>query len=113
MFVARIVRKAILLTLREQENASIDDDNFVLVEENRLIQESTEVLKKHLSSSMPQWGMALRLAKTIVIHHIRQLAQERLEMHECDDELKEAVLESIFRDDFSAIFPDAWSTELH
>jgi len=105
-FVSRIVRKAILLSLHEQEGVPMEEDHFVLVEENRLIMESTELLKKHLSNSIPQWGMALRLAKTIIIHHIRQLARERLEMHECDEELKGAVLDSIFRDDFNEIFSD-------
>lgn len=101
LYVARLVRKGIA----EQY---VDEGHMVLNDEIRLISESQMSLKAHLSRTVPEWKMAWRLAKMVVIHHVRQLAKERLECHDIDDDTKEAALESIYRLDFEELFPSSW-----
>lgn len=101
LFVARLVRKGIA----EQY---VEEGHMVLNDELRLISESQASLRAHLSLTVPEWNLAWRLAKMVVIHHIRQLAKERLEFHDVDDDTKEAALESIYREDFECLFPSTW-----
>lgn len=101
LYVARLVRKAIA----EQY---VDMSHTVLTDEVRLISEAETVLSEHLASTVPEWKMAWRLAKMVVIHHIRQLAKERLECHDIDEETREAALETIYQEDFEHLFPSNW-----
>lgn len=101
LFVARLVRKGIA----EQY---VDEGHMVLSDEIRLISEAQASLRDHLSRTVPEWNMAWRLAKMVVIHHIRQLAKERLERHDVMNDTKEAALESIYRLDFEELFPTTW-----
>ena len=101
LYVARIVRKSIA----EQ---FVESDHVVLKDEMRLISETQSQLRNHLAQTIPEWKMAWRLAKMVVIQHIRQLAKDRLEGHDVDEEAKEAALESIYREDFEELFPANW-----
>lgn len=100
-YVARLVRKHVAQQF-------VDPGHQVLVDEQRLIEESSTGLSAHLSRSVPEWHMAWRLAKMIVIHHIRQLAEQRLALHDVDEETRENALESIYREDFDELFPGSW-----
>jgi len=40
----------------------------------------------------------------IVIYHIRQMAEQRLALHDVDDEAREIALEFIYKEDYEELF---------
>ena len=100
-YVARLARKHVAQQF-------VEPDHPVLVDEQRMIDASSASLREHLSESVPEWRMAWRLAKMIVIHHVRHLAEQRLALHDVEDDVREQAIESIFKEDFEELFPPTW-----
>jgi hypothetical protein len=101
IYVARLVRKHIVQQF-------VNETHPVLIDEIRLIGEAAEGLQNHFLKVIPEWHMACRLAKTVITHQVRHVAKQRLNLHDIDDEAREIALESIYREDFEELFPDAW-----
>lgn len=101
LYVGRVVRRAIV-------SQYVDQGHQVLDDEIRLIAEAEDKLRRHLEERVPEWNMAWRLAKMVIVHHLRSLARERLEAHDLDDETRDEALEAVYRDDFERIFPKSW-----
>jgi len=101
IYVARIVRKAIVEQYVEQEHQ-------VLVDELRLIRESMVMVRDHLAATASEWQLPWRLTKMIVIRHLHELSIQRLELHEVEDEARNVALRTVMQLDFEEIFPKDW-----
>ena len=100
-FVARIVRKNLV-------SQYVSSDHQVYLDEVRLIGEAAERLQSHLAQSVPSWNLSWRISKMVIVRHIRKMAEERLDMHDVDDEAREEALEKVYQDDFEKLWPKDW-----
>lgn len=100
-YVARVVRRHLL-------SVYVEPEHKVLRDEIRLIGEAGMKLRAHLAETVPKWGLGWRLCKTVIIKHIRELAESRLACHDVEDDVKDEVLEAIYREDFESLWPDGW-----
>ncbi len=102
LLIGRIVRQQIAQQF-------VDADHPVLSKEAGLIKAATSSLRAHLDVTASEWGsLAWRLRKIVIVRHLRQLAKERIEQHDVDEDVAENALEEIFKMDFEEVFPKGW-----
>jgi hypothetical protein len=105
VYVARIVRKCIA-----QQFVSMDHP--VLVDEQRMIDSVTSDLRGYLKHSVLEWKIPQRTAKMVVISHIRLMAEQRLDLHDFDDnETRDTALELIYKNDYEELFLGIWKDD--
>jgi hypothetical protein len=100
-YVSRVVRLHLGLQY-------LDEDNQVIVDERRLIEQAREPLQKHLADTVPAWKMNWCSCKMVIVKHLRKLAGERITIHDIDDETRDETLERFFREDFESLWPRDW-----
>lgn len=101
-YAERLVRKHVMLQFEVQEG------HPVLEEEERLLRESTSEIREYLSKSKVKWPIPWHTAKVVVTQFVRKACKDRLQDHDLEDDDEEAVLESIYREDFETLFPASW-----
>lgn len=101
-FVARLVRKHVLL------HFDVTVGHPVLEEEERLLRESVAEIRDYLRQSPIKWPVPWRMAKTVVVQYVRMKAKVQVRDHDLDDDAEEAVMESIYREQFEELFPANW-----
>lgn len=101
-YAERLVRKHVMVQFDVQEG------HPVLEEEERLIRESTSQIREYLAKSKVKWSIPWHTAKVVISQFIRKACADRLQDHGLEEDDEAAVLESIYREDFDAVFPAAW-----
>lgn len=101
-YAERLVRKHVMLQFDVQRG------HPVLDEEERLLRESTSEIREYLLKSNVRWPMPWHTAKVVVVQFVRKACKDRLQDHDLDEEVEEAVLEGIYREDFETLFPPTW-----
>lgn len=101
-YAERLVRKHVMLQFGVQEG------HPVLEEEERLLRESTSEIREYLSKSKVKWPIPWHTAKVVVVQFVRKACKDRLQDHELEEDAEEAVLESVYREDFETLFPPSW-----
>ncbi len=87
----------------------VEKDHPVLSKEAALIKAASLQLREHLDLTASEWGtLAWRLRKMVVVRHMRELAKERIDLHDVDEEVASTALEEIFKLDFEDLFPKGW-----
>lgn len=101
-YAERLVRKHVMLQFEVRKG------HPVFEEEEGLLRESTSEIREYLSKSKVKWPIPWHTAKVVVVQFIRKACKDQLQYHELEDEDEEAVLESVYREDFEALFPSTW-----
>jgi len=97
IYVARLVRKHIACQF-------VGTDHPVLIDEQKMVDSAASNIRSYLEHSVPEWKTSWRMTKLIVIYHIRQMAEQRLALHDVDDEAREIALEFIYKEDYEELF---------
>lgn len=102
LYVSRVVRKHVAASF-------LEEDHVVISDEDCLIEKARIDLQKYMADNIPSWDLKWKICKVIITEHMRNLAKERLETHDLDDETREEVYEKFRSDDFSTLWPVEWA----
>ena len=97
VYTTRLVRKHIV-------QQYVNSEHQVFIDEQTLIDRSTNEIRDNLLKNVDDWKMA----KMIIINHIRCLAKNVIKMHDIDKQTHDIAMESIYREEFNSLFPHEW-----
>lgn len=101
-FAERLVRKHVMLQFK------VGEDHPVLEEEESLLKGSVAEIREYLSKAKIRWPIPWSSAKTVVVQYVRKACSDRLKDMDLEEDVEEAVLESVYREDFEGLFPPSW-----
>lgn len=102
LYVSRVVRKHVA-------SSYLEEDHIVISDEDCLIEKARVDLQKYMAENIPSWDLKWKICKIIITEHMRNLAKDRLEMHDIDDQTRDEVFEKFRSDDFSSLWPTDWA----
>lgn len=100
-YAERLVRKHVMLQF------DLGEEHPVLEEEESLLKDSVAEIREYLSKANIKWPIPWSLAKTVVVQYVRKACSDRLKDMDLED-VEDAVLESVYREDFDGLFPPTW-----
>jgi hypothetical protein len=101
-YADRLVRKHTMLQF------GVGDGHPVFEEEDRLIRESVGSIREYLRKSNVAWRVPWSTAKVVVVQYVRKAVTDRLRLQDLEEDVEEAVLESVYREEFEDLFPSNW-----
>ena len=101
-YAERLVRKHTMLQF------GVGEGHPVFEEEERLLRESVTSIREYLRKSRIKWPIPWATAKVVVVQYVRKAVADRLRLQDLDEDAEEAVLESVYREEFDELFPATW-----
>jgi len=101
-YADRLIRKHTMLQF------GVGEGHPVFEEEDRLLRESVGSIREYLRKSKVRWSIPWSTAKVVVVQYVRKSVGDRLHLQDLEEDVEEAVLESVYREEFEDLFPPTW-----
>ena len=82
----------------------------VFEDEEGLLRESVDSIREYLRKSRVKWRIPWTMAKIVIIQYVRKAVADQLRLQDLDEDAEEAVLESVYREEFESLFPSTWDS---
>jgi len=103
-YAERLVRKHTML------HFGVGVGHPVFEDEEGLLRESVDSIREYLRKSRVKWRIPWTMAKIVIIQYVRKAVADQLRLQDLDEDAEEAVLESVYREEFESLFPSTWDS---